>query len=152
MHLVHTEFITVPRDVFWKTWINVPEWHAWDLSILSTQIEETAQETKAGTFILEKGHTQKFRFTKVEPETMYAFEVNLPFSNIYVTRKMEPLANGVLVTHEFKTDGALLLPNAFYRSAKKHFRQSLIKLKYLVEENYWRGSISKIHIDDKMCA
>ncbi|MBC8046130.1 MAG: hypothetical protein H7Y00_04995 [Fimbriimonadaceae bacterium] len=149
MHLEHSEFIAVPTEIFWKTWINVNDWHAWDLTINAAQSDTGEFDTLCGTFILPKGQTQKFHFTKIEEEKMYAFEINLPFTNMHIIRRLKPVDGGVIVTHEFDTDGVMLLPNAFYRSVKKYFKQSLIKLKYFAEESYWRTNISKIPCVDR---
>lgn len=144
MYCTHSEFIEVPHDIFWTTWINVNDWHAWDLSICSAHAYGENPSGFSGKFIFMKGQIRRFHFTQYEPGCGYSFDIHTLFSVIHCSRSLTPVINGVIVTHECSSEGFTLLPSVCRNLMKRYLRQSLIKLKHYTEENYRRSFISRI--------
>lgn len=77
---------TANKEVFWRIWTDVSNWHTWDTPLREAKLENTFQEGSKGTFVTQQGQRSSFTITEYKPLQSYAFTTQLPGAKLRVRR------------------------------------------------------------------
>lgn len=140
----HSEFVNVPTEVFWKKWIDVSFWNAWDITIRSAWLHNGMCTGSTGHVLRLNGNKSGITVTSVNAGVGYSFKMQHFFATLHFRRLVQQTGNGVLVTHEVRYTGLPFISSKLMRLYQQSHRQSLIKLKYYLEEEHYRNQIAHI--------
>ncbi|MFN3940201.1 MAG: hypothetical protein ACK4IY_06415 [Chitinophagales bacterium] len=142
----HSEFVNVPTEFFWKRWTDVALWSAWDMTIRSAWLHNGLRTGSTGHLLQANGHKAHFTITGVNAGVGYTFKMPLLFATMHFRRLVQETCDGVMVTHEVRYTGLPFISSRLLRLYQQGHRQSLIKLKYYLEEEHYRNKIAHIGV------
>ena len=139
------EYMKLPIDNFYAKWTDVPYWNAWDINMKCAWLNSGFTHNGKGQIMFSGFGKNQFEITSIAQGNGYSFKVKLLFMTLHFRRMVEQTITGICVVHEIRYSGLPIFNRRLLRRLIKNNRQSLTKLKCLLEEEHFRNKISYIH-------
>lgn len=114
-----------PADV-WALWSDPERWPDWHPQVASAELEGELAAGSAARVKLRRGGRMRLEIVAVEPERLLIDEARLPGARLGHERRLEPLANGVEISHRLYVRGPLARVFALLQG-RRRMRQLVVE-------------------------
>jgi hypothetical protein len=77
---------TADKEIFWRVWTDVKNWHTWDTPLREAKLEGAFTRGSKGTLVTQQGQRSSFVISEHTPVQSYAFTTQLPGAKLTVRR------------------------------------------------------------------
>jgi uncharacterized protein YndB with AHSA1/START domain len=99
--------IAAEPAAIWELWENADRWPDWNPAIASAELEGPFAVGTTAVIRFRGRPAMKFEVTAIEPGRLFVDETRLPAARMGHEHRLEPVGDGVLVTHRIYFDGPL---------------------------------------------
>jgi len=97
----------IDRQIIWKVWQNVNQWHQWDTDIDFARLEQPFEQGSQFWLKPKGGPQVKIRLIKVEPGVAFTDLTKFPLAKMYGIHEMKETKAGLEITHTVRIEGPL---------------------------------------------
>lgn len=121
------------KEVFWRVWTDVKNWHTWDTPLREARLEGAFQQGSKGTLTTKQGQHSSFTITEYKPMQSYTFTTQLPGAKLTVKRYFSSEST---FTHQVTFSGPLrfLFATLLGRGFMKDLPPVMENLKRITED------------------
>jgi len=135
MQVEHSILVQAPAERVFRIYQDVSAWHTWDPDTKRASLEGPFAVGARGSLTPTKGNTVPMLVTKVEPNSCFTVESEIPLFRMVFDHELVPQGSALKVIHRVTFSGPLtfLLGRMLVRQLNRGLPATLASLKRLAE-------------------